>query len=199
MATPIKNNLPPASQQWVRDMEKRLAALERDNALLQVMANKNATTIGSIQESIAFSRVGITTSGSERRCDGPSSGGSIITTLQKPSWAASATFIGTLSFDPLLSVIGDKIYYYDATIKALTSGPDIEIFAYPHVGISNVAGSSLSGEAFSHTVTTNLDPGVTAITLGGIVDTLDISAPSKYLAYITLTAIWSRSTVEGSV
>lgn len=53
MATPIKNNLPPASQQWVRDIERRMADLERHNQLLQVTANKNATQIGAIQSALA--------------------------------------------------------------------------------------------------------------------------------------------------
>lgn len=53
MATPIKNNLPPASQQWVRDIEQRMADLERENRLLQITANKNATQIAATQAGVA--------------------------------------------------------------------------------------------------------------------------------------------------
>lgn len=55
MAAPIKNNLPPASQQWVRDIERRMADLERENQLLQVTANRNATQIGSVQTALTNS------------------------------------------------------------------------------------------------------------------------------------------------
>lgn len=53
MATPIKNNLPPASQQWVRDIEQRMTDLERQNQLLQITANKNAVGIGAVQSATA--------------------------------------------------------------------------------------------------------------------------------------------------
>lgn len=55
MAAPIKNNLPPASQQWVRDIERRMADLERENQLLQATTNRNATQIGAIQSALSNS------------------------------------------------------------------------------------------------------------------------------------------------
>lgn len=54
MAAPLHNNLPPQSQQWVRDIERRMKALEQQNQLLQVTANRNATQIGSVQKSLRY-------------------------------------------------------------------------------------------------------------------------------------------------
>jgi hypothetical protein len=48
----VPQNLPPQSQQWVRDVERRMEALERQNALLQITANRNAGQIRSIQQGV---------------------------------------------------------------------------------------------------------------------------------------------------
>lgn len=49
----VPQNLPPQSQQWVRDIERRMEVLERQNQLLQVTANQNAAQIGSIMSAVA--------------------------------------------------------------------------------------------------------------------------------------------------
>lgn len=95
MAAPIKNNLPPASQQWVRDIERRIADLERDNALLQVMANTNSTQLSSTQEAVRFSRTGALSASLARTVTG--SGDDYQTArIPVPSWARSATIMLTV-------------------------------------------------------------------------------------------------------
>lgn len=44
----IKQNLPPDSQQWVRDIESRIAGLERENTLLRASVTQNAGQVGAL-------------------------------------------------------------------------------------------------------------------------------------------------------
>lgn len=107
MATPIKNNLPPGSQQWVRDIERRMTDLERQNQLLQTTANRNAGQIASIAEGVRFAQTGIAVVSSEvstlfNHTDPPQ----VFATLRVPipAWANSVyvvpsyyTHIGAMS------------------------------------------------------------------------------------------------------
>lgn len=192
MAAPLHNNLPPQSQQWVRDIERRMKALEQQNQLLQVTANQNAAAIGAVQEGLAFARTGVTSKTATNTFSGPSSGGVVSVELTKPSWAVSATIIGTLSLGVSLSVIDDEIYFYDAFLSTVGSGTT-DLFAYPEVGIHMAGGSTLNGTAFPHTGVYTLAPDVTHVRLSGIVDTVGIHPASTYISYTSLTVIWSRT------
>lgn len=55
MAKPrVPQNLPPESQQWVRDVERRLNELETQNQRLTRSVTQNAGQIGSINKSLAY-------------------------------------------------------------------------------------------------------------------------------------------------
>lgn len=95
MATPIKNNLPPGSQQWVRDIEQRMTDLQRQNQLLQITANKNATQIGSIMSAVAGVESTLNVIADKITTDSvsiaiSSTGAKTQSTFTAPSWATGA-------------------------------------------------------------------------------------------------------------
>jgi hypothetical protein len=91
----VPQNLPPQSQQWVRDVERRMEALERQNALLQITANRNAAQVGNImsalsgvESTLAVIASKVTTSSVSIAIS--STGAKTESTFTAPSWATGA-------------------------------------------------------------------------------------------------------------
>lgn len=206
MAAPIKNNLPPASQQWVRDMERRVAALERQNQLLQVTANKNATTIGAVQSALRDAQAAIQMQQSGASVDSNShlifSGGSgeFFIGFTRPAWANRVVVLTTVG----LSMMSESP---SNGWEAHITGRVFRSVGGTNTLLGTVAGTSatiqLGGNMYQVASDTGtfdsgtLDSNVTGIVLGGQWSThLMPSSQSNATFSISSLALWYASTEE---
>lgn len=190
MATPIKNNLPPQSQQWVRDMEKRLADLERENQTLRIITNQNATQISAAQEGIRFARSGtqskttkITTSGSQS--------GNFEVTLAKPAWATRATVIATLTIAQIGVALDNEQYLYDAVLES-RGASTTELHSFPYLYSSQESGVIELGKSASASTTVDLLESDTSLAVFTRYESVGATSTVDYLA--TITAFWNTNT-----
>lgn len=173
MATPIKNNLPPASQQWVRDIERRMADLERQNQLLQITANKNATQLGAIGEALAGARSGsVVASGQQTNAGRSGTGsGSFYIDIPRPGWAQGASILIAASFQShdesggavWSATLDTDVYRSSSGTRTLLASNVTEIRAFVGVGGVGYAADSTSNVY----ATGPLDPAVDAISIRG--------------------------------
>lgn len=157
MAAPLHNNLPPQSQQWVRDIEHRMKTLEQQNQLLQVTANQNATQIGSVQGALAFARTGVDVGMLKHDVSYGTNGGSDVLTLSRtvdiPEWATSATSMFTPSVRleaSTLTLAGWRELLTRPRVYWVTSGtPTLAWEGYGAAGQVEAAQTITVGEVFA--------------------------------------------------
>lgn len=158
MVTP-KNNLPPESQQWRRDMERRLAKLETSANNLQTAYKSSDARLGSLTNSIKVlgSTIGTLDSTVEALNNTVAVlGNQIHFSSQKPYFyphTLTTSFTGTLAFDPtydqMVSVTipsstpvpVDAVVWFGSWMTQSAYYPDYTVFGTMSVNLEMISSS----------------------------------------------------------
>lgn len=184
--TRVPQNLPPDSQQWVRDIERRLNDLETQNQRLTRSVTQNAGQIHDIQEGVRSARGG-TQSLDISRIVSDTGTDFVESRLEVPAWARSVSIIAPLSVynRGTAGNISASLGVY-----VLSGGPDREIASIASIEATNrgVVPAPNSNNSATTSRTAAILPGDTHISLRG---TCSWSNIPELLGIKPGTILWS--------
>lgn len=202
MAKPrVPQNLPPESQQWVRDVERRLNDLEVQSQRLTRSVTQNAGQIDSISKALLMAQTSAQVD-SNRYMTFVGGSGEISIEFVRPEWANRGVVLTTVNLD-MTMMPGSSPTSWTASITGMlyiaTSGDE--------TGLGAVAGTEASiypgGPDFvgaSNTGTFNvwpLTPDTKGIILRGQWSTASMPALQSSATFsISSLALWYASTED---
>lgn len=201
MAAPIKNNLPPQSQQWVRDMERRVAALERDNRVLNATVVKNATQIGSIQGALSEAQTALllATSGADATSVEVTRSGSgdvldMPVSVPVPSWAVRGAVVVNAGLFTVGSV-STGTAGLSTTVSQRVGTNDFTVVTTPLVSIELPGFLSYEVSSISRGQVFPVNPGATELILD-ILGNYDSIGAGSVRMYSDMLVVWFADNLE---
>lgn len=197
----VPQNLPPDSQQWVRDIERRLNDLETQNQRLTRSVTQNVGQIHDIQEGVRSARGGTQSVSVVRNPMVVGSGSEQVRAeIAVPQWAESVTVVATGFIDMrnTLSSAGlsVRVVLSDGTNVRVITTPDEGAIISPRVRAETTMAFPTpdSTNSVTLTATATILPGETHLVLQGGYN-WDIAAPLQSGIFYQwgLTAFWSAN------